>query len=426
MATELKIPHAGESITEVFILEWTKPVGAYAEEGETVAVLETDKANMDLTAPIAGTVSQVLKEAGDAAAPDEVIGFMEAAERPAGDAAEATATPAEPPAEAPPDAPPEAPTEPSHVMPAAARVAAERGVDPATVEGSGPGGRVLKEDVVKAAEWPPKDLAPTPAPAAPAEPAPAPTPPAKPAPAGPPPVASTTAGRTTEVVQMTRLRKRIASRLVGAQNDLALLTTFNEVDMGAVMAVRTEHKAAFQDKHGTKLGFMSFFVKAAASALQQYRAVNAAIDGDSVVYHNYCDIGVAVGGGKGLVVPVLRNTEAMSFATVEATIRDFGARAQQGKIRLDELQGGTFTISNGGVYGSMLSTPIVNPPQTAILGMHNIVERPVALKGQVVIRPVMYLALSYDHRLIDGREAVSFLKHIKECVEDPTRLLLEV
>ncbi len=225
---------------------------------------------------------------------------------------------------------------------------------------------------------------------------------------------------------MTRLRRAIAARLVGAQNDMALLTTFNEVDMSAVMALRSQYKDAFHKKHDTKLGFMSFFVRAAANALQEFRAVNAAISGDSVVYHNYCDIGVAVGGGKGLVVPVLRSAETLSFATVEATIRDFGARAQTGKITLDELQGGTFTISNGGVYGSMLSTPIVNPPQTAILGMHNIVDRPVAVDGQVVIRPVMYLALSYDHRLIDGREAVSFLKRIKEYIEDPGRLLLEV
>jgi 2-oxoglutarate dehydrogenase E2 component (dihydrolipoamide succinyltransferase) len=290
-------------------------------------------------------------------------------------------------------------------MPAAARLAAERGIDPAKLAGSGPGGRVLKEDVLAAG-------APAAATAKPAPSAPAPKPAA--------------GARGEELVPMSPMRKRIAQRLVEAQGTAALLTTFNEIDMGAVMELRNQYKDDFHKKHGAKLGFMSFFVKAACDALKFVPQVNAEIRGDMIVNRSYCDIGVAVGSGKGLVVPVLRNAETMSFAGIEAAIADFGARAQAGKITLDELSGGTFTISNGGIYGSLLSTPIVNPPQSGILGLHAIQDRPVARDGQVVIRPMMYVALTYDHRLVDGREAVTFLKRIKECIESPARLLMEI
>ena len=295
-------------------------------------------------------------------------------------------------------------------MPAAARLAAERGVDLAKVAGSGPGGRVLKEDVLAAGS----------APAAKSAPAAA-------APSAAPKAAAPAAGsRSEEIVPMSPMRKRIAQRLVEAQTNAALLTTFNEIDMGAVMELRNQFKDDFQKKHGVKLGFMSFFVKAACDALKAVPQVNAEVRGDSIVNRSYCDIGVAVGSGKGLVVPVLRNAELMGFAGIEAAIGDFGARAQSGKLTLDELAGGTFTISNGGIYGSLLSTPIVNPPQSGILGLHAIQDRPVARDGQVVVRPMMYVALTYDHRIVDGREAVTFLKRIKECIENPARMLVEV
>ncbi|MEY2746487.1 MAG: 2-oxoglutarate dehydrogenase complex dihydrolipoyllysine-residue succinyltransferase, partial [Planctomycetota bacterium] len=332
-------------------------------------------------------------------------------------AAAPTAAPAATPAPAtaaPVAAAPAAKPAPAHaaaggvVMPAAARLAAERGIDPTKLAGSGPGGRVLKEDVLAAGSQ---------SSAAQAAPARAPAPAAKPAAAG---------ARAEELVPMSPMRKRIAQRLVEAQGTAALLTTFNEIDMGAVMELRNQHKDEFQKKHGAKLGFMSFFVKAACDALKFVPQVNAEIRGDMIVNRSYCDVGVAVGSGKGLVVPVLRNAETMSFAGIEAAIADFGARAQAGKITLDELAGGTFTISNGGIYGSLLSTPIVNPPQSGILGLHAIQDRPVARDGQVVIRPMMYVALTYDHRLVDGREAVTFLKRIKECIESPARMLMEI
>lgn len=288
-------------------------------------------------------------------------------------------------------------------MPAAQREAAQRGVDVAQVTPTGPGGRVLKEDVIRTAS--------------------APAPAAKPAPAAP---AVPVGDRHEEIVPMTPIRKRIAERLVQAKQSMALLTTFNEIDMSNVMALRKEHGEAFEKKYGIRLGFMSFFIKGAIDALKMIPAVNAEIRGETIVYKNYYDISIAVQAQKGLVVPVIRNAERMSFAEIERTIADFGARAKENKITLEELQGGTFTISNGGVFGSLMSTPIVNPPQSAILGMHAIQERPVARDGQVVIRPMMYVAMTYDHRIIDGRESVTFLKRIKECVENPTRVLLEV
>jgi len=404
---ELKVPSVGESITEVQIGDWLIGEGASANKDQSVVVIETDKVTTELPAPVAGTVTKILKKKGDKAVVGEVIGYLVAGAAPAKPAAAAaptaSAAPAAPAAQA-------APVAGAHVMPGAARIAAERGVDLAKVAGTGPGGRVLKEDVLAATSAPaaaPKVIA-----AAPVAPA------AKPA--------KSADSRQEEVVPMSPMRKRIAQRLVEAQTNAALLTTFNEIDMGAVMELRNHYKDDFAKKHGVKLGFMSFFVKAACDALKLVPQVNAEVRGETIVMRSYCDVGVAVGSGKGLVVPVLRNAERMSFAGIEAAIGDFGTRAQSGKLTLDELAGGTFTISNGGIYGSLLSTPIVNPPQSGILGLHAIQDRPVARDGQVVIRPMMYVALTYDHRIVDGREAVTFLKRIKECIENPTRMLIEI
>ncbi len=404
---ELKVPSVGESITEVQIGDWLVGEGANANKDQSVVVIETDKVTTELPAPVAGTVAKILKKKGDKAVVGEVIGYLVAGAAPAKPAAAAAPTapaaPAAPVAQA-------APVAGAHVMPGAARIAAERGVDLAKVAGTGPGGRVLKEDVLAATSAPataPKAIA-----AAPVAPA------AKPA--------KSADSRQEEVVPMSPMRKRIAQRLVEAQTNAALLTTFNEIDMGAVMELRNHYKDDFAKKHGVKLGFMSFFVKAACDALKLVPQVNAEVRGETIVMRSYCDVGVAVGSGKGLVVPVLRNAERMSFAGIEAAIGDFGTRAQSGKLTLDELAGGTFTISNGGIYGSLLSTPIVNPPQSGILGLHAIQDRPVARDGQVVIRPMMYVALTYDHRIVDGREAVTFLKRIKECIENPTRMLIEI
>lgn len=416
MSVELKVPEVGESITEVEIGEWLKSEGESANRDDAVVMIETDKVTVELPAPVTGVVSKVLVKKGETARVGDVIGYMEegasaqpAASPQSGGAARPDAAPAEAPAatsnagpsrEAASSPSPEAPAEQAHVMPAAARALHEAGLSAEQVRATGPGGRLLKEDV--------KAQAAAPAPAA------------RPSPAG------GGGAREEEVVAMTPMRRRIAERLVEAQQAAALLTTFNEADMSAVKALRKEYQPAFQEKYGIKLGFMSFFVKAAVDALKQIPQVNAEIRGRDIVYRNYFDIGVAVGGGRGLVVPIIRNAERLSFAEIEQTIADFGARAQKNAIQLDELQGGTFTISNGGVYGSMMSTPIVNPPQSGILGLHAITDRPVAVNGQVVIRPMMYLALTYDHRVVDGREAVTFLKRIKEAVEQPARMLLEV
>ncbi len=417
MATaELKVPSVGESITEVQIGDWLVGEGQSTGKDSALVVIETDKVTVELPAPVAGKITRVLKKKGDKAAVGEVIGYME--EGAAGDAKSAAPVPpkkdeaagkgaevkgATPKAAAPAQPAPKETATPAAlretvIMPSAARAMATGGVAPASVEPTGPGGRMLKEDVQRAAA----------------------------APKGALPGAGSGSGREEEVVPMTPLRRRIAERLVEAQSTAALLTTFNEIDMGAVMELRNQFKQAFQDKHGAKLGFMSFFVKASIEALKLVPQVNAEVRGDAVVYRNYHDVGIAVGGGKGLVVPVLRDAGRMSFAQIEAAIADFGQRAQANKLSLDELQGGTFTISNGGIYGSLLSTPIVNPPQSGILGLHAIQERPVARDGQVVIRPMMYVALTYDHRVVDGREAVTFLKRIKECMESPSRMLLEI
>jgi 2-oxoglutarate dehydrogenase E2 component (dihydrolipoamide succinyltransferase) len=378
MSIELKVPQVGESITEVQIGDWLVSEGQSVAKEDAIVVIETDKVTVELPAPASGTVSRVLKQKGEKARVGEVIGYLENGQAPAKEKDKKSA----------PAKKAEAPIAP-RVMPSARRALHEAGLTPAEVKPSGPGGRILKEDVVRA------------------------------------PASAPAGAREEEVVPMTPLRKRIAERLVQAKSAAALLTTFNEIDMSAVSALRKEHQEAFQQRYGIKLGFMSFFVKATIDALKLVPQVNAEVRGENIVYKNYFDIGVAVGGGKGLVVPILRNAERLSFAEVEVAIADLAKRAQENKLAIEELAGGTFTISNGGVYGSLLSTPIVNPPQSGILGLHAIQDRPVARDGQVVIRPMMYVAVTYDHRIVDGREAVAFLKRIKECIEAPARMLLE-
>jgi 2-oxoglutarate dehydrogenase E2 component (dihydrolipoamide succinyltransferase) len=415
MALELKVPEVGESITEVVIGTWKKREGDGVALDESIVEIESDKATVELPAPAAGTVAKILKASGEKAVVGEVIGYLE----PAG-AAVASVQPTPAPVvdvkrtggrtDIGSVQPAAAPTAAARVMPSAARVLGEAGMPAAGVAGSGPGGRVTKADATAAVVARPV------APAAPA---------AKPAPPALQPIAAP-GSRQERQVLISPIRRRIAERLVEAQHQAALLTTFNEVDMSAVMALRAKFKDVFQERYGVKLGFMSFFVRAAVEALRAVPQVNAEYRDPHIVFRDYYDIGIAVGGGKGLVVPVIRNAEMLSFAQIEQTIGDFARRAADNKLKLEELQGGTFTISNGGVYGSMLSTPIINPPQSGILGLHSITERPMAVNGQVVIRPMMYLALSYDHRLVDGREAVTFLKRIKDTIEDPTRLMLEV
>jgi 2-oxoglutarate dehydrogenase E2 component (dihydrolipoamide succinyltransferase) len=412
MPLELKVPEVGESITEVMIGTWKKREGDAVAVDESIVEIESDKATVDLPAPQAGTITKVLKGSGEKAKVGEVIGYME----PAGSAAAAptAASPQQPVVDVKRT---EGRTDigsvqPPRVMPAAARVLGEAGVPVTAATGTGPGGRVTKSDAVAAATKPA-------VPAAAARPAAV-------IPAKTGGSLAAVGSREERYVLISPIRQRIAERLVEAQHQAALLTTFNEVDMSAVMALRSKFKDVFQERHGVKLGFMSFFVRAAVEALRAVPQVNAEYREPHIVYRDYCDIGIAVGGGKGLVVPVLRNAETMSFAGIELAINDFARRAADNKLKLDELQGGTFTISNGGVYGSMMSTPIINPPQSGILGLHAIQDRPMAVNGQVVIRPMMYLALTYDHRLVDGREAVTFLKRIKDTIEDPSRLMLEV
>ena len=398
MATELVVPPAGESITEVQVGEWLKEVGAFVAKDEPVVLLETDKANVDVTAPEGGVLTEIRIAAGENAEVGSVLGVLDPAAQPSeptptggGESSNGATSPAEEPA-------PAASAEPV-IMPAAQRALAETGAKVEELTASGPGGRLLKEDVLSQK---PK-----------AQPVDSPT-------------ASTPAsGREEDAQPMTPLRRRVAERLVQAQQEAALLTTFNEVDMSAVMGLRKKYQDSFIKKYDIKLGFMSFFIKAAIESLKEFPAINAEIRDNKIVYKNYYDIGVAVGGGKGLVVPVLRDAHLMSFAELEKSIVSLAKRARENKLGVEDLQGGTFTITNGGIYGSMLSTPIVNPPQSGILGMHSIQERPIAVDGQVVIRPMMYLALTYDHRIVDGREAVTFLKGIKERIEDPARILIE-
>ena len=406
MAIEIKAPTFPESVADGTVATWHKQPGDAVKRDELLVDIETDKVVMEVLAEADGVMGDIAKAEGDTVLSGEVLGVLKDGEA----AAAPAAKPAEAKAESAPAAA-EATGEEPMLSPAARKLAEENGLVASEISGTGKGGRVTKEDVLNAVEA--KKNAPAAKPAAPAAPAAA--------------VALPEGDRTEKRVPMTRLRARIAERLVDAQSNMAMLTTFNEVNMKPVMDLRSKYKDLFEKKHnGVRLGFMSFFVKAATEALKRFPAVNASIDGNDIVYHGYQDIGVAVSSDRGLVVPILRNTEHMGLADIEGTIADYGRKARDGKLTMEEMTGGTFTISNGGVFGSLVSTPIVNPPQAAILGMHKIQERPMAVNGQVVILPMMYLALSYDHRLIDGKEAVRFLVAIKDLLEDPARLLLDV
>ncbi|MBF8741739.1 MULTISPECIES: 2-oxoglutarate dehydrogenase complex dihydrolipoyllysine-residue succinyltransferase [Pseudomonas] len=404
MAIEIKAPTFPESVADGTVATWHKKPGEAVKRDELIVDIETDKVVLEVLATADGVLGDIVKGEGDTVLSDEVLGsIVEGAAAAAPAAAPAAAAPAAAATDAGEDDPVAAP--------AARKLAEENGIDLASVAGTGKGGRVTKEDVVAAIAN--KKSAPAAA--------------AKPAAAAAAPVVTAAGDRTEKRVPMTRLRAKIAERLVEAQSNMAMLTTFNEVDMTEVMALRSKYKDLFEKSHnGVRLGFMSFFVKAATEALKRFPAVNASIDGNDIVYHGYADVGVAVSSDRGLVVPVLRNAESMSLAEIENGIATFGKKAREGKLAIEEMTGGTFTITNGGTFGSMMSTPIVNPPQAAILGMHNIIQRPMAINGQVVIRPMMYLALSYDHRLIDGKEAVTFLVTIKNLLEDPARLLLDI
>jgi len=408
MAIEIKAPTFPESVADGTVATWHKKPGDAVKRDELIVDIETDKVVIEVLAEADGVLAQIIKNEGDTVLSNELLGTL--GEGGAAAPAPAAAAQAAAPAAA---APAVAAGDDQILSPAARKIAEENGIDPNSIAGTGKGGRVTKEDVVAAVEA--KKNAPAAAPAAK---------PAAPAAAAP---VFATGDRTEKRVPMTRLRAKIAERLVEAQSSMAMLTTFNEVDMSEVMALRSKYKDLFEKSHnGVRLGFMSFFVKAATEALKRFPAVNASIDGTDIVYHGYADIGVAVSSDRGLVVPVLRNAELMSLAEIESGIATFGKKAKDGKLSIEEMTGGTFTITNGGTFGSMMSTPIVNPPQAAILGMHNIIQRPMAVNGQVVIRPMMYLALSYDHRLIDGKEAVTFLVTIKNLLEDPARLLLDI
>ncbi|WP_375738464.1 2-oxoglutarate dehydrogenase complex dihydrolipoyllysine-residue succinyltransferase [Pseudomonas boanensis] len=407
MAIEIKAPTFPESVADGTVATWHKKPGDAVKRDELIVDIETDKVVMEVLAEADGVLTEIVKNEGDTVLSGELLGKLNAG----GAAAAAPAAAAQAAAPAAPTVAPVA-ADDAILSPAARKLAEENGIDPNSIAGTGKGGRVTKEDVVAAVE------AKKSAPAAPA---------AKPAaPASEAPIFAA-GDRVEKRVPMTRLRAKVAERLVEAQSTMAMLTTYNEVNMKPVMDLRAKYKDLFEKKHnGVRLGFMSFFVKAATEALKRFPGVNASIDGNDIVYHGYQDIGVAVSSDRGLVVPVLRNAEFMSLAEIEGGIADFGKKAKAGKLTIEEMTGGTFTISNGGVFGSLLSSPIVNPPQTAILGMHKIQERPMAVNGQVVILPMMYLALSYDHRLIDGKEAVSFLVTIKDLLEDPARLLLDI
>ncbi|KES25055.1 MULTISPECIES: 2-oxoglutarate dehydrogenase complex dihydrolipoyllysine-residue succinyltransferase [unclassified Pseudomonas] len=413
MAIEIKAPTFPESVADGTVATWHKKVGEAVKRDELIVDIETDKVVIEVLAEADGVLAEIVKNEGDTVLSNELLGKLSEGGAAAAAPAPAAAAPAAAPAAAAAAAPAAA-GEDAILSPAARKLAEENGIDPNSIAGTGKGGRVTKEDVVAAVEA--KKNAPAAAPAA-AKPA---------APAAEAPVFAA-GDRVEKRVPMTRLRAKVAERLVEAQSSMAMLTTFNEVNMKPIMDLRNKYKDLFEKKHnGVRLGFMSFFVKAATEALKRFPGVNASIDGNDIVYHGYQDIGVAVSSDRGLVVPVLRNAEFMSLAEIENGIATFGKKAKDGKLSIEDMTGGTFTISNGGVFGSLLSTPIVNPPQTAILGMHKIQERPMAVNGQVVILPMMYLALSYDHRMIDGKEAVSFLVAMKDLLEDPARLLLDV
>ena len=420
MSVEITVPALGESVTEAEVAKWFKQVGDAVEADEPLVELETDKVTLEVNAPAAGVLAEIVAGEGAEVEVGAVLGRIDETR-----AAVAVAAATKAPAAAAPEPEPE--PEPAPLSPAVRKLVAEHDLDPAEIEGTGKDGRLLKADVE--AYLAAQAAAPEPEPAPVPEPKPAPDKPvATPRPAAPKPApAPPRADDEREVrVRMSRLRRRIAERLKEAQNSAAMLTTFNDVDMTAILDLRKRYRDSFEKRHGVRLGFMSFFVKACIEALKEIPAVNAEIDGDDIVYKNYYDIGVAVGTEQGLVVPILRDADGLSFAGIERTIAELGVKARDGNLSMAELTGGTFTVSNGGVYGSMLSTPILNPPQSGILGMHRIEQRPVARDGEVVIRPMMYLALSYDHRIVDGREAVTFLVKVKEGLEDPEPLLIGV
>jgi 2-oxoglutarate dehydrogenase E2 component (dihydrolipoamide succinyltransferase) len=416
---DVKVPQLSESIAEATLLQWKKKPGEPVALDEILIEIETDKVVLEVPAPAAGVLAQIVRNDGDTVAAEETIAKIdtEAVASAKAPAAPAAAAAAPPPAAKPP-APAPAASGGGMAMPAAAKLMADHALAPGSVPGTGKGGRVTKGDVLGTLE-----AAPAPAPAAARAPAPAP---AKPLPQVVAPPTVTLGDRPEQRVPMSRLRARVAERLIQSQSTAAILTTFNEVNMAPVMEMRKRFQEKFEKEHGTKLGFMSFFVKAAVAALKKYPVVNASVDGNDIVYHGYFDIGIAVGSPRGLVVPILRNADQMSFAEIEKKIAEFGVKARDGKLSLDDLTGGTFSISNGGVFGSMLSTPIINPPQSAILGVHATKDRAVVEGGQVVVRPMNYLALSYDHRIIDGREAVLSLVAMKEALEDPARLLFDL
>ncbi len=404
MASEVKVPTLGESVTEATVGEWLKQPGDTVAADEPIASLETDKVAIDVPSPVAGVIGEFTVGIGDTVEVGAVIAMIK-------EGAEGSSpAPSPSPSPAPAPAAKEDTSGDSSVTmsPAVRRAVLEHGVDPTTIKGTGKDGRLTKEDVLKAAKTKGSGDA-----------ASAPT-------ADSAPAAAPAGSRNVERVRMTRLRQTIAKRLKGAQEEAALLTTFNDVDMTAVIEARTKYKDQFAKKHGIKLGFMSFFAKASTLALKDVPSVNAQIDGEEIVYHDYVDISVAVSAPNGLVVPVVRDCDKKGFAQIELDIADFGKRAKDGTLTMDDMSGGTFTISNGGVFGSLMSTPIINPPQSAVLGLHRIEDRPVVVNGEVVVRPMMYIALSYDHRLIDGREAVTALKIIKEAIEDPTRILIDL
>ncbi len=426
MSTEIRVPTLGESVTEAEVIQWFKQAGDTVAVDEPLVELETDKVTIELPSPAAGVLAEITVETGETVEVDALLGMIGD-----GDGAVVKAKPAEAKEEVKAEPAPAAEPEPAPapepvaaaesgdqtLSPAVKKLIDENGLDPSTISGSGKDGRIVKGDVLAVLEA--KGAA-APAPAAPAAPI------AVPAAAKPASVPAADQGAREERVRMTRLRKTIATRLKDAQNTAAMLTTFNEVDLGAVMAARSQYKELFEKKHGVRLGFMSFFVKACITALRDIPAVNAEIDGDELVYKNYYNIGVAVGTDKGLVVPVLKDAQDLSLAGIEKAINAYGQAARDGSLKIDDMQGGTFTISNGGVYGSLMSTPILNAPQSGILGMHKIQERPMVVNGEIQVRPMMYLALSYDHRIVDGKEAVTFLVRVKECLEDPQRLLLDL
>ncbi|HEX4598671.1 MAG TPA: 2-oxoglutarate dehydrogenase complex dihydrolipoyllysine-residue succinyltransferase [Burkholderiaceae bacterium] len=437
---EVKVPQLSESVSEATLLQWKKKAGEAVALDEVLVEVETDKVILEVPAPSAGTLAQIVKPDGATVVAGELIATIDPASAPAALRAPGATAGGPAAAQQAKSVAPAAVSAPAATgakaapMPAAAKLLADAGLTPAQVAGTGRDGRITKGDVLSALQ------APQPPPAAAVASASAPASFAPGAPAAVPAVtvrpalpdvrapidAALLSGRPEQRVPMSRLRQRVAERLVQSQSTAAILTTFNEVNMGPLVELRGRYKDRFEKEHGVKLGFMSFFVKAAVSALKKYPVVNASVDGVEIVYHGYFDIGIAVGSPRGLVVPILRDADQLSFAEIERRIADFGARATQGRLAIDELTGGTFSISNGGVFGSMLSTPIINPPQSAILGVHATKDRPVVEDGQIVIRPINYLALSYDHRIIDGREAVLSLVAIKEALEDPARLLLEV